>query len=158
MGSYGVYIGACFRSHGYPSPGGSSWRPKSCQWWRSPPMHVCAWLDLWLATGRIGSTVFFYHGNFYRILGEQKKVHERSHYTRIKQLLESIWWFKSWLVYNLVLLVCLKFTYIVRFLQANLRVTIRQIAKNDKEKSINHQSWPHSQQRGRPLHHLGMMC
>lgn len=48
--------------------------------------------------------------------------------TRIKQLLN-----KSWLVYNLVLLVCLKFTYIVRFLQANLRVTIRQIAKKDKE-------------------------
>lgn len=61
-------------------------------------------------------------------------VHERRHYTRIKQLLESIWWFKRCLVYNLVLLVCLKFTYIVRFLQANLRVAIRQISKKDKKK------------------------
>ena len=73
--------------------------------------------------------------------------------TRIKQLLESIWWLKKWLVYNLVLLVCLKFTYIVRFLQANLRVTIRQISKKDKEKSMNL-----ILNKGRPLHRLGMMC
>lgn len=147
MESFGIFW--CIRRSLLPKSRiswGSSWRPKSCQWWPSPPMHVCAWLDLWLAAWHIFP--FFLHGNF------DQRVYERSHYknqavVKIYVVLKAGW-------FMLVLHSCFYWfaetllTLYVSF-QANLWVTIRQISKKDKETwSINHNLFLN---KGGPLHH-----